>query len=142
MCIDYSRSLVHNDVMKNGAANFNTACCKPYNKHKGAEAAGKTANQILEDQTMSMNEMEIKVNELRELRRMADELAGEIATLEDSLKAHMDSLGTDELHGPSLKITWKQITSSRLDTTALKKALPDVAARFQRQTTSRRFIVA
>lgn len=28
---------------------------------------------------MSMNELESKVNELRELRRMQDELAGEIA---------------------------------------------------------------
>ena len=38
---------------------------------------------------MSMNELEAKVAELRELRRMAEELAGEIAATEDSLKAYM-----------------------------------------------------
>ena len=36
---------------------------------------------------MSMNELESRVNELRELRRMAEELDAEIAALEDSLKA-------------------------------------------------------
>lgn len=52
---------------------------------------------------MSMNELESKVNELRELRRMQDELAGEIATLEDGLKAYMAANGADELHGPQLQ---------------------------------------
>ena len=54
---------------------------------------------------MSMNELESRVNELRELRRMAEELNSEIAALEDSLKAHMATLGTDELYGPDFKIT-------------------------------------
>ena len=62
---------------------------------------------------MSMNELEAKVAELRELRRMADELAGEIAATEDALKAYMTENGTDELYGPSFKITWREVTSSR-----------------------------
>lgn len=52
---------------------------------------------------MSMNELEAKVANLRELRRMADELAGEIAAAEDDLKAYMTGNGTDELHGPHLQ---------------------------------------
>ena len=47
---------------------------------------------------MSMNELEAKVAELRELRRMADELAGEIAATEDKLKAYMTANNADELH--------------------------------------------
>lgn len=54
---------------------------------------------------MSMNELEAKVAQLRELRRMAEELAGEIAATEDTLKAYMADSGTDELYGPSFKIT-------------------------------------
>ena len=73
---------------------------------------------------MSMIEMESKVNELRELKRLADELAGEISALEDELKAHMTATGPDELHGPSFKITWKPVTSSRLDSKALKLRPP------------------
>ncbi len=91
---------------------------------------------------MSINEMEIKVNELRELKRMQDELAAEITALEDSLKAHMTAAATDELHGPTFKITWKEVTSSRLDSKALKAAAPDLWQRFTKQTTSRRFILA
>lgn len=91
---------------------------------------------------MSMNELESKVNELRELRRMHDELAGEIAALEDSLKAYMTANGTEELYGPSFRITWKEVTSSRLDSKALKVAAPELWQRFTRQTTARRFVLA
>ena len=91
---------------------------------------------------MSMNELEAKVAELRELRRMADELAGEIAATEYALKAYMTVNGTDELYGPSFKITWREVTSSRLDSKALKSAAPELYQRFTKQTTTRRFVVA
>ena len=91
---------------------------------------------------MSMNEMESKVNELRELRNMADDLAAEISAIEDELKSYMKNTGADELHGPTFKITWKEITSSRLDSKALKAAVPELVERFTKTTTSRRFILA
>lgn len=91
---------------------------------------------------MSMNELETKVNELRELRQMAEELAGEISAAEDNLKAYMTASGTDELTGTSFKITWKEVTSNRLDSKALKAAAPELWQRFSKATTSRRFIVA
>lgn len=91
---------------------------------------------------MSMNELESKVAELRELRRMADELAAEITATEDTLKAYMTANGADELHGSSFKITWKEVTSSRLGGKALKAAAPELWQRFTKQTTTRRFIVA
>ena len=91
---------------------------------------------------MSTNEMETKVNELRELRRMAEELSAEIATLEDAIKAHMTASGSDEINGATFKITWKEVTSSRLDSKALKAAAPDLWDRFSKTTTSRRFVIA
>ena len=91
---------------------------------------------------MSMNDLEAKVAELRELRRMQDELAAEIAATEDSLKAYMTANHTDTLHGPSFKITWKEVASSRLDGKALKAAAPTIWEQFAKQTTTRRFILA
>lgn len=91
---------------------------------------------------MSINEMDSKIKELRELRRMADELAGEIESITDSIKAHMDAEGVDPISGSDWKVTYKAVTSSRIDTSALKKALPDLAAQFTRSTTSRRFCIA
>lgn len=92
---------------------------------------------------MSMNELENKVAELRELRRMKEDLEAEITNLEDSIKAHMTALDTDTLHGPSFKITWKNIESKRFD----KARMIDTFGQrcyddFCKITTSRRLVVA
>ena len=91
---------------------------------------------------MSISELDMKVKELRELRRMADELAGEIEALQDEIKAHMTEQNTDTLTGTDWKVTWKAVTSNRLDSTALKKELPDIAARYTKASVSRRFTLA
>ena len=41
---------------------------------------------------MSNTEIQSKVNELRELRRMADELTAEIESIQDAIKAHQPPL--------------------------------------------------
>lgn len=91
---------------------------------------------------MSNTEILGKVHELRELRRMADELAAEIEAAQDAIKAHMTAIDADTLTGADYKIIWKSVTSSRFDSAAFKKAMPDLAERFTRSTTSRRFVVA
>ena len=91
---------------------------------------------------MSNTEIQSKVHELRELRRMADELAAEIEAAQDAIKAHMTAIDADTLTGADYKITWKSVTSCRFDSAAFKKAMPDLAERFTRSTTSRRFVVA
>ena len=91
---------------------------------------------------MSVNEMDSKIKELRELRRMADELTAEIESITDSIKAYMDAEGVDTVSGTDWKVTYKAVTASRLDTSALKKALPDLVQQFTKTTTARRFCVA
>lgn len=91
---------------------------------------------------MSVNEMDSKVKELRELRRMAEELQAEIDGITDSIKAEMTARNTDTLTGMDWKITWKAVTSSRLDTAALRKALPDAVERFSKTTTCKQFRMA
>lgn len=96
----------------------------------------------MEVHIMSVNEMDSKIKELRELRRMADELTAEIESITDSIKAHMDAEGVDTISGTDWKVTYKSVTASRLDTSALKKALPDLVQQFTKTTTARRFCVA
>ena len=91
---------------------------------------------------MSVDTMDQKVKELRELRRIQEELAAEIEVIQDELKAHMDAHGMDTLLGFDWKVTWKSVTSNRLDNTVLKKELPDIAARFMKQSTVRWFVLA
>lgn len=91
---------------------------------------------------MSANEMKSKVKELKELKAMADELAAEISALEDSIKAEMTARNTDEMLVDVYKVRWTKVQSSRFDTSAFKKAMPDLYAQFTKQTESRRFTIA
>lgn len=88
---------------------------------------------------MSTTEITAKLTELMELRRMQEELTAEIENLTDAIKTHMGDAET-LVSGP-YKVSYKAVTSSRLDTTALKKALPDIAAQYTKTTTTRRFTV-
>lgn len=91
---------------------------------------------------MSTNELTGKVRELRELQRMAEELQGEIGKLQEEIKAEMSARQVEELLAGEYRVRWSTVTSTRIDTAALKRALPDVAAQFSRTSTTRRFCVA
>ena len=85
------------------------------------------------------NDIITKVQELMELRRMAEELQSEINALQEAVK---DFMGSEEtMIAGAFKVSYKSVTSSRLDSAALKKELPDIAARFMKQTVTRRFTV-
>lgn len=88
---------------------------------------------------MSNPNMESKVKELMELRRMKEEIEAEIAAAEDEIKGIMGDEET--LFAGIFKVSWKTFTSTRLDSTALKKALPEIAAKFTKTTTARRFSI-
>ena len=89
---------------------------------------------------MSINEMEARARELRQLQALIEEAQAEAEALKDAIKAAMGD--SESIQAGEYKITWKAVTSSRIDTAALKKALPDVAERFTKETTVRRFTVA
>ena len=91
---------------------------------------------------MGTIELDSKIKELRELRRMAEELQQEIDGITDTIKAEMTARNVDTLTGADWKATWKEVTSNRLDSTALKKELPDIAARYTKASVSRRFTLA
>ena len=91
---------------------------------------------------MATNEIISKLNELSELRRMADELNAEIEAIQDAIKAHMTEADTDTITAGTFKVTWKPVTSTRIDTTALRKDLPEIWQEYGKTTTTRRFSVA
>lgn len=69
------------------------------------------------------------MKELAEYIRMGEQIAATVDGLKDQLKQIMQE------H----KATYKAVTNSRIDTTALKKELPGVAAQYTRATKTRRF---
>lgn len=82
------------------------------------------------------------MKELAEYTRMNEEISAHIEGLKDTLKQIMMESGKDTLTGAEHKASYKEVTSSRIDTTALKKELPDVAAAYTKTSTSRRFTFA
>lgn len=82
------------------------------------------------------------MKELAEYIRMQEEAAAMVESLKDQLKERMTAAGVESLAGSEHKATYKTVTSSRVDTTALKKDLPEIAARYTKTTTARRFTFA
>ena len=89
---------------------------------------------------MSNKEMESKARELRQLQALIEEAQQEAEAIKDAIKAAMGD--SESVVAGEYKITWRPVTSARIDTSALRKALPDVAAAFTKETTVRRFCVA
>ena len=79
------------------------------------------------------------MKELAEYIRMQEEAAAMVESLKDQIKERMTAAGVESLVGSEHKATYKAVTSSRVDTTRLKKDLPEIAARYTKTTTARRF---
>lgn len=90
---------------------------------------------------MSIHEMESKIRELRQLQALIDEATAEAEAIKDTIKADMTAQGAEELRAGEYRVTWKPVTSSRLDAAALRKAAPELCERFTKTTTTRRFCV-
>ena len=88
---------------------------------------------------MNINQI---LSELAQYIRMQEEAAAMVESLKDQLKAQMQAAGVDTLAGDEHKATYKAVTSSRVDTTALKRDLPEIAAQYTKTTTARRFTFA
>ena len=91
---------------------------------------------------MSKKKLQEKVQELVSLREMAAELADEISTLEDEIKADMDRQGVDTLAAGKHTIRWAVVKSSRFDSRAFRETYPTIYDQYTKSTEVRRFTVA
>ena len=89
-----------------------------------------------------MKNIDAIMRELAQYTRLQEETAAIIDGLKDELKAIMQERNTDTLTGTEHKASYKAVVSSRIDTTALKKDAPEIAAKYTRTTESRRFTFA
>lgn len=75
----------------------------------------------------------------QELKRMREEITAEMDGIADQIKAAMGTAET--VTAGQYKIKYTTVNGSRLDSAALKKALPDIAARFTVATVQKRFSI-
>ena len=88
---------------------------------------------------MSIKDLDTKVTTLRDLQAQIESLTAEAESIKDELKMEMATRGEETLTGTGWKASWKVVESSRIDTKALKSAMPDVAARFTVTSRTSRF---
>lgn len=91
---------------------------------------------------MSTNNLVMKVEKLKELEELLEEVKTEAESVRDEIKQEMLTQDTEELEAGQYIIRWTSVLTNRFDTTAFKKVLPDVYKAYTKQITSRRFTIA
>lgn len=86
-----------------------------------------------------MKRFEKLCNEYRENKRLIEELGA----MNDSIKADILLIMGDAetMTEGAVKATFKTVTSSRLDSSAIKKELPEVFQQYSKETSYKRFTV-
>ena len=91
---------------------------------------------------MTERMIENRIRKLQEIERQQKELEEKAEALKSEIKADLEEKGVDELATKNFMIRWKEVVSSRLDSKALKAALPDVYSQFCKSSSNRRFTIA
>ena len=71
-----------------------------------------------------------------------NELAAEIAAIEDDIKAEMTARGVSEMLVDVFKVRWTKVLSRRFDTTAFKAKYSELYEQHVKEVETRRFSVA
>ncbi len=91
---------------------------------------------------MANNELLNKIKALNEWEALMEEAKAEAEAIRDSIKQEMLDRDTEELECGTYTIRYTSVLTQRLDTTAFKKALPEVYKSFVKQSASKRFSIA
>ena len=91
---------------------------------------------------MSTTEITSKIEKLQEWEALIKEAEQEAESLRDEIKMEMLARDTEELTSGKFIVRWTSVLTQRFDSTAFKKALPDVYKAFTKQTASRRFTIS
>ena len=88
--------------------------------------------------TMPEGFVKLSDEELSEALSLGQEF---IDATEDELKLAMAERGAEEMTAGAHRLSWKVVTSIRIDTAALKRTLPEIAARFTKESRACRFTI-
>lgn len=82
-----------------------------------------------------------RIKNYKDLEAQKTAIEKEMEALKTDLLADMQEKGLEEQKAGNWVIRWTKVLTNRLDSKALKAELPELAARFTRQTESRRFSI-
>lgn len=87
---------------------------------------------------VSLEELSPKLGRLSRIKQEIADLEKEEDEIENELKLKMGEATEGVADG--YKISWKESSTIRLDTAALKKEMPDIYGKYSKETKSRRFL--
>ena len=86
-------------------------------------------------------QMDEKLARLRRCRREMDGLKQEAEAIEAEVKAELEARGVEQVETAHYRVSWKTVTSTRLDAKALKAERPEIYERYAVSGTAKRFTV-
>ena len=87
-------------------------------------------------------DLETKITKMQEYEALAEEAKAEAEALRDEIKAELTRRNAEEVTTGKYIVRWTSVLSQRFDSTAFKRAMPDVYKTFTKQVSSRRFSVS
>lgn len=91
---------------------------------------------------MANKEIIKKIEELKELEALMEEVKAEAEAIRDSIKEEMLDRGVEEMEAGTYIVRYTSVLSNRFDTTSFKKIYGELYKAFTKQTASKRFSIA
>lgn len=91
---------------------------------------------------MSTYDLETQITKMQEWEALAEEAKAEAEALRDEIKAELTRRNAEEVTTGKYIVRWTSVLSQRFDSTAFKRAMPDVYKAFTKQVSSRRFSIS
>ena len=91
---------------------------------------------------MSITELTTKIEDIKTLQVMIDDLTAELESKKDEIKTEMTSRNVEKMTVSCFKVRYTTVTSNRFDSTAFKKVHSDLYSQYTKPTVSKRFSIA
>ena len=91
---------------------------------------------------MRTDDMIKKIEEIKELESMIAELKAEMESYKDELKAELTEREVEELEAGQYIVRYTDVLSNRLDSSRMKKDLPELYKSYTKQVASKRFSIS
>ena len=88
------------------------------------------------------NQLQSKVKEFREYKRILEEAKNQLEAIQADITELMETENTDILTGDDFKITWKTYVKNNFDSKAFKEDIPELYAKYLKETSYKKFLVS
>ena len=89
---------------------------------------------------MTERQIANRAKKIKELEKQLDAISGQIDALKAEIQNEMKEI--EHLNACGYVVNWVNVTTNRLDTTRIKKELPDIYNKYIKESHSRRFSIS